>query len=83
MNVRSHDCIQLTYLIECAGEPERLAAQIASDQSTGTFVPVPGETPELRARVAARVVALRPLPAAARPSFPSEATGPFLSLIHI
>ena len=67
------DVIRLTYLIETAtGEPEALAAKIASDQSTGTFVPLPGETPELKARVAARVVAVRELPPAETPSFPQD-----------
>ena len=55
-NVPPH-MIRLTYLIETDGSPERLAAKIASDQSTGTFVAVPGETEELKARVAARVAA--------------------------
>ncbi len=69
--------IRLTYLIETEGSPEKLAAKIASDQSTGTFVAVPGETEELKARVAARVVDVRPLPPAQVPSFPSSAEGPF------
>ena len=69
--------ITLTYLIETAGSPERLAAKIASDQSTGTFVPVPGETEELKDRVAARVAAIRPLPSSVRPSYPSNDRGPF------
>ena len=42
-NVPPH-MIRLTYLIETDGSPEKLAAKIASDQSTGTFVAVPGET---------------------------------------
>ncbi len=67
------DVIRLTYRIETTGDPERLAAKIASDQSTGTFVPVPGETPELKARVAARVVAVRELEPATAPSFPQDA----------
>jgi len=71
------DVIRLTYLIETPGAPETLAAKIASDQSTGTFVPVPGETLELKARVAARVAALRPLPDAQSPSFPTNHSGPF------
>lgn len=72
------DTIRLTYRIETADDPEALAARIASDQSTGTFVALPGETPELKARCAARVVALRPLPAASVPSFPQgPGTGPF------
>jgi ribulose-bisphosphate carboxylase large chain len=68
--------ITLTYLIETAGNPEALAAQIASDQSTGTFVAVPGETEELKNRIAARVVALRSLSPVSVPSFPSDAAGP-------
>ncbi len=62
--------IVLTYLIETPGSIEALAAKIASDQSTGTFVPLPGETPELKARVAARVLALRELPPTLTPSLP-------------
>lgn len=69
--------ITLTYLIETSDNPEKLAAKIASDQSTGTFVPVPGETEELKNRVAARVVALRILPSFATPSFPTDEPGPF------
>ena len=51
--------IVLTYRIETPGSIEALAAKIASDQSTGTFVALPGETEELKARVAARVLAIR------------------------
>lgn len=69
--------IRLTYLIETAGSPERLAEKIASDQSTGTFVAVPGETEELKNRVAARVTTIRPLPSAKTPSFPTPDAGPF------
>ena len=64
-----HDVVRLTYRLETPGEIERVAAKIASDQSTGTFVALPGETPELKARVAARVVAIRPLPPADAPAF--------------
>lgn len=47
--------LEADYLIETAIDP-RLAAEImAGEQSSGTFVPVPGETPELKARSAARV----------------------------
>ncbi|NMD08470.1 MAG: ribulose 1,5-bisphosphate carboxylase, partial [Phyllobacteriaceae bacterium] len=69
--------ITLTYLIETPGSPEKLAEKIASDQSTGTFVAVPGETEELKNRVAARVVAMRALPASATPSYPTPDAGPF------
>jgi ribulose-bisphosphate carboxylase large chain len=69
--------IVLTYLLETPGSIEALAARIASDRSTGTFVPVPGETEELKNRVAARVLAIRPLGPAAVPSLPQEAPGPY------
>ncbi len=62
--------IVVTYRIETTGSVEAMAEKIASDQSTGTFVPVPGETPELKARVAARVLAIRPLADATSPSWP-------------
>ena len=62
--------VVMTYLIECAGDPAGFAAKIASDQSTGTFVDLPGETPELKARVAAKVIAVRELPPQEIPSFP-------------
>jgi 3-oxoisoapionate-4-phosphate decarboxylase len=68
----SRPVIRLTYRIETAGDVAALAAKIASDQSTGTFVAVPGETPELKARVAAEVVALRRLEPTTTPSFPDQ-----------
>jgi len=67
--------ITITYRIETAGSIEAMAAKIASDQSTGTFVPVPGETEELKARVAARVIAIRPLADAAHASWPENRPG--------
>ena len=72
--------IVLTYRIETPdGGIESTAAKIASDQSSGTFVPVPGETAELKARVAARVTDIRRLDDAAQPSWPQASghPGPF------
>jgi ribulose-bisphosphate carboxylase large chain len=69
--------VRVTYRLETPGSVEALAAKIASDQSTGTFVPVPGETEALKARVAARVVAVRPLEPVAVPSIPTGEGGPF------
>ena len=65
--------IRLTYRIETPGSVEAMATKIASDQSTGTFVALPGETEELKARVAARVAGIRALPPADHASFPDEA----------
>jgi len=67
--------VRMTYLIETGGEVAALAEKIASDQSTGTFVPTPGETPELKARVGARVVAVRPLAPVKIASFPQSGPG--------
>lgn len=50
--------IEADYLLETPDDPERTAATIAGEQSSGTFVRVPGETPELLERAAARVVKL-------------------------
>ena len=70
--MRDEDLIRVTYRIETPGSVENMAAKIASDQSTGTFVALPGETPELKARVAARVLSVRHLPPVSSASFPDE-----------
>lgn len=53
--------IEADYLLETPDDPERTAATIAGEQSSGTFVRVPGETPELIERAAARVEKLEVL----------------------
>lgn len=68
----SEDLIRVTYRLETAGDPAALAAKIASDQSTGTFTDLPGETAALKARCAARVLSITALPDSATPSFPTE-----------
>jgi ribulose-bisphosphate carboxylase large chain len=63
--------IEADYLIETAFDPAQAAEAIAGEQSSGTFVPIPGETPELKARAAARVEALSRLEDAVRePALP-------------
>ena len=49
------DRIEADYLLETAVPVDQAADAIAGEQSSGTFLPVPGETPELKARSAARV----------------------------
>ena len=44
-----------TYLIETPLAVEKAAATLAGEQSSGTFVAVPGETEQLKQRFAARV----------------------------
>ncbi|MFT4096699.1 MAG: ribulose-bisphosphate carboxylase large subunit family protein [Rhodoblastus sp.] len=63
--------IEADYLLETPGDARRVAEFMAGEQSSGTFVAVPGETPELKERVAARVVALQPLDDADAPALPS------------
>jgi ribulose-bisphosphate carboxylase large chain len=47
--------ITATYYIETPLAPEKAAEILAGEQSSGTFVTVPGETAELKQRFAARV----------------------------
>jgi ribulose-bisphosphate carboxylase large chain len=49
------DRITARYLIETPLPVEQAAASLAGEQSSGTFVEVPGETAELKQRFAARV----------------------------
>ena len=67
--------ILVTYRIEAAEGIERLANKIASDQSTGTFVDLPGETASLKERCAARVVDVVHLETAPVPSIPQTDGG--------
>jgi ribulose-bisphosphate carboxylase large chain len=65
-------CIEADYLLETPAEPGRVAEFMAGEQSSGTFVALPGETAELKARVAARVTRLDILDEpATSPSLPS------------
>ena len=64
--------IEADYLLETAYDPATAAAAMAGEQSSGTFVPVPGETPELKVRSAARVERLEVLGAADYPSLPGS-----------
>lgn len=62
--------IQATYLIETPLAVEKAAATLAGEQSSGTFVAVPGETEELKQRFAARVEKITPLETVSSPSIP-------------
>ncbi len=66
------DRIEADYLIETAFDPMHAAEIMAGEQSSGTFVPVPGETPELKERSAARVERLEILGAVAEPTLPGS-----------
>jgi ribulose-bisphosphate carboxylase large chain len=65
--------IEADYFIETAYDPRKAAEAMAGEQSSGTFVPVPGETPELKARSAARVERLEVVGEASTASLPGSA----------
>lgn len=62
--------IEADYLIETAFDPAQAAAIMAGEQSSGTFVAVPGETPELKERSSARVETLKIIGEVPAPSLP-------------
>jgi ribulose-bisphosphate carboxylase large chain len=68
--------IEADYLFETAYDPRRAAEAMAGEQSSGTFTAVPGETPELKARAAARVEALEVLSEVDHPTLPGAARPP-------
>jgi ribulose-bisphosphate carboxylase large chain len=71
--------IHATYLIETSLAVEKAAASLAGEQSSGTFVAVPGETEELKQRFAARVEKIAPCEMVTEPSLPGgrQAQGRF------
>lgn len=64
------DRIEADYLIETAFDPMQAAEIMAGEQSSGTFISVPGETPELKERSAARVERLTVYDSVAEPTLP-------------
>src|ERR1700761_5128008 len=64
--------IRARYWIETAFPLEDAAEIMAGEQSTGTFIRVPGETNELRERFAAKVENISELGIADRPSLPGS-----------
>src|SRR3954470_9857742 len=66
--------IHATYRIETPLPVERAAEVLAGEQSSGTFVAVPGETDALRQRFGARVEKITPLDSVASSSLPGRRT---------
>ncbi|WP_299864044.1 ribulose-bisphosphate carboxylase large subunit family protein [uncultured Hoeflea sp.] len=64
------DRIEADYTLETAYPLEEAAATLAGEQSSGTFIALPGETPELKARAAARVEHIEDLGPVEKPSLP-------------
>ena len=53
MSTNTHQRIEAVYHLETDADPEQTAATIAGEQSSGTFVVIPGEDEALKARAAA------------------------------
>ena len=68
--------ITARYLLETAVDPRRAAEAIAGEQSSGTFLAIPGETAELKDRAGARIERLEVVGEAAAPSLPGAAASP-------
>ena len=66
----SMERIIATYYIETPYAPEKAASVLAGEQSSGTFVSVPGETEELKERFAARVDSVQLLETVKEPAIP-------------
>src|SRR5688500_1947328 len=62
--------ITATYYIETPFAPEKAAIVLAGEQSSGTFVTVPGETEELKQRFAAKVESIELLETVNEPAIP-------------
>ena len=63
--------ITASYFIETPIPPAEAANILAGEQSSGTFVAVPGETPELKERFAARVESVEVVNNVPQPSLPA------------
>ena len=66
------DRIHATYWLETSDTPARAAEVIAGEQSSGTFLALAAETPELKARSGARIERLEVLDTVDTPSLPGR-----------
>jgi len=63
--------ITAKYYVETPLDLEKVAQVLAGEQSSGTFIAIPGETEELKQRFAARVESITKLDIATEPAIPS------------
>ena len=75
--------IHATYWLETGDDPARAAEVIAGEQSSGTFIALPNETPELKARSGARVERLEVIDHAQHPSLPSAMRAKVYARCHL
>ena len=64
--------IHARYWLETCDDPRQTAEVIAGEQSSGTFLALANETPELKERSGARIEQLRVIDTADRPSLPGH-----------
>lgn len=72
--------ITARYFIETPLDVEAAATVLAGEQSSGTFVAVPGETDELKQRFAARLKSIEPVETVTEPALPGA--GPDKDFYH-
>jgi ribulose-bisphosphate carboxylase large chain len=68
----TRDRIYASYWLETSGNPEQVAQVIAGEQSSGTFLALANETPELKQRSGAFVERLEILETVTQPSLPGK-----------
>jgi len=77
------DLVRATYSVDTPGTLETAAEAMAGESSTGTFVPIPGETASLIERFGARIEAIELLETAAAPGFRgADGSGPTLGPVN-
>ena len=64
--------LEADYLIETAHDPHQAADAMAGEQSSGTFIALPGESPQLKERSAAKVERLDVIGDVEKPSLPGS-----------
>jgi len=69
------DRIRARYLIETADDPRIAVEVMAGEQSSGTFIALPGETPEFKERYGARIESLKVIEEVTEPSLPGAKSG--------
>ena len=70
------DRFEADYILETTADPAKVAETMAGEQSSGTFVKVPGESAELKARSAARVSACEVIATDLPQALPSAGVDP-------
>lgn len=72
LSLQMNDRIHASYWLETWDDPQRAAAVIAGEQSSGTFLALANETPALKARAGAQVERLQLLDTVDQPSLPGR-----------